>query len=264
MNEVLAQDSWIIARFAPVSMFSLRSTYATSKGGKTLLVPTPYAVKLALIDACFRMYSGSAAEVEARRIFDLIKAQPVRVRPPAECVVQNTFLRVLQPARDSGGEEAAAGPFVRTIAYRELVFFSGHMDIALGLRAAASPEFAELANVFAHVNHFGKRGSFWQFLESSPHLGVLPAGFSLIASELAQHSFDTVGRYRVTEYLDEFGPKLCAAKDGFERISTYHDGEIKLTEHRILQPTLLPYERKSGGRHSTYYRRTVSEAPNAH
>jgi len=76
-------------------MFSLRSTYATSKGGKTLLVPTPYAVKLALIDACFRMYSGFAAEAEARRIFDLIKAQPVRVRPPAECVVQNTFLRVL-------------------------------------------------------------------------------------------------------------------------------------------------------------------------
>jgi len=263
VNEVLAPDSWLIARFAPVSMFSLRSTYATSKGGKTLLVPTPYAVKLALIDACFRMYSGSAAEVEARRIFDLIKAQPVRVRPPAECVVQHTFLRVLQPARDSGGEEAAAGPFARTIAYRELVFFSGHMDIALGLRAAASPDFTALANAFAHVNYFGKRGSFWQFQESSPHLGVLPAGFSLIASELAQHSFDTVGRYRVTEYLDEFGPKLCAAKNGFERISTYHDGEIKLAEHRILQPTLLPYERRSGGRHFTYYHRTVPEAPNA-
>ena len=263
MNEVLAPVSWLIARFAPVSMFSLRSTYATSKGGKTLLVPTPYAVKLALIDACFRMYSASAAEAEARRIFDLIKAQPVRVRPPAECVVQNTFLRVLQPARDPGNEETAAGPFARTIAYRELVFFSGHMDVALGLSAAASPDFAELANVFAHVNYFGKRGSFWQFLKSSTYLGVLPAGFSLVATELAQHSFDIVARYRVTEYLDEFGPKLCAAKDGFERISTYHDGEIKLAEHRILQPTLLPYVRRSEGRHFTYYRRTVPEAPNA-
>ncbi len=263
MSELAVPGTWLITQFAPVSMFSLRSTYATSKGGKTLLIPTPYAVKLALIDACFRMYSSSAAEAEARRVFDLIKAQPVRVRPPTDCVVQNTFSRILQPARDSDGEGSSTGPFARTISYREVVYFRGAMDIALGVSGEANLEIDELARSFAHVNYFGKRGSFWQFLGSRRHVGVLPDGFSLIASDLTQYSFDIVGRYHVTEYLDEFGPKLCKAKDGFERISTYHDGEIKLTEHRILQATLLPYERRSGGRHFTCYRRTVPEASNA-
>lgn len=264
MTDAPIPSGWLLVRYAPVSVFSLRSTYATSKGGKTLLVPTPYAVKLALIDACFRVHAGPEAEAAARRVFDLIKAQPVRVRPPTECVVQNTFLRVLQPARDLGEEEAASGPFARTIAYREVVFFSGEMEIALGLDASTKSESAELTDLFAHVNYLGKRGSFWQFLGARRYVGVLRPGFSLLASEIGQHPLDIVARYRLTEYLDEFGSKLCSAKDGFERISTYHDGEIKLAEHRILQPTLLPYERRGGGRHFTYYRRTVPEAPDVH
>src|SRR5437016_8052725 len=119
MKQPTSTDEWLICRYAPVTLFSLRSTYATSKGGKTLLVPTPYAIKMALIDACFRAMPSQDAEVIARNVFDLIKAQPVRIKPPKQCIVQNTFLRVLQPARDSEGEEGGYGPFARTIAYRE-------------------------------------------------------------------------------------------------------------------------------------------------
>lgn len=262
MSEAPAANTWLVARYAPVSVFSLRSTYATSKGGKTLLVPTPYAVKMAVIDACFRTQPRGEAEAAARRVFDLIKAQPVRIRPPAECVVQNTFMRVLQPERTSDDDEPT-GPFTRTIAYREFVFFSGEMELALGLTSLDDSSVAELGSLPAHINYFGKRGSFWQFLGIRRHEGILPPGFSLITSEIGQHSLEIVGRYRVTEYLDDFGPKLWKAKDGFDRISTYHDGAITLGEHRVLQPTLLPYQRKTGARHFTHYRRTVPEAPDA-
>ena len=104
MGNNSAPGNWLIAQYAPVSLFSLRSTYSTNKGGKTLLVPTPYAVKMALLDACFRVYPSSDAESAARRTFDRIKAQPVRVQPPAECIVQNTFVRMLQPARNEAEE----------------------------------------------------------------------------------------------------------------------------------------------------------------
>lgn len=264
MDDTSNLNVWLVARYAPVSIFSLRSTYATSKGGKTLLVPTPYALKLALIDACFRMHKESETEQAARRVFDLIKAQPVRVRPPAECIVQNTFMRALQPARDLDAKENSIGPFARTIAYREMIFFRGEMEIALGIDASTDSVSAELSSLFAHVNYLGKRGSFWQFLGARRHSGVLPIGFSLLVGEINQYPLDIVARYRLTEYLDEFGARLCSAKDGFERISTYHNREIKLTQHRILQPTLLPYERTSSGRHFTYYRRTVPEAQDAH
>src|ERR1700722_18200764 len=48
---------WLVAAYSPVTMFSLRMTHATSKGGKTLVVPTPYAVKMALLDVCFRRFT---------------------------------------------------------------------------------------------------------------------------------------------------------------------------------------------------------------
>jgi hypothetical protein len=245
---------WLICQYAPVSLFSLRSAYATSKGGKTLLVPTPYAVKMALIDACFRAYPAQDAEAAARNVFNLIKAQPVRIKPPKECIVQNTFLRILQQARDAEDTEGSSGPFTRTIAYREFVFFQGEMEIAIGTDESFA---SQLQLLLTHINYFGKRGSQWQFLGCSNHQGKLPAGFSLIPDEIENYPLDIVGRYRITEYLDDFGPKLCAAKDGFERISTYHSGDVKLGQHRILQPTLLPYERMAASRHFTHYKRAV-------
>ncbi|HLJ28576.1 MAG TPA: hypothetical protein VKY85_17850 [Candidatus Angelobacter sp.] len=254
MKQPVNPGEWLICRYSPVTLFSLRSTYATSKGGKTLLTPTPYAVKMALIDACFRVFPAEQAEKAARDVFNLVKERPVRIKPPEECIVQNTFLRVLQPARDVTGEEGGNGPFSRTIAYREFVFFRGEMEIAI---TADSSALEAMQTLLTHINYFGKRGSHWQFLGAQTHQGRLPYGFSIVATEIAQYPLDVVGRYRVTEYLDEFGPKLCAARDGFERISTYHDGDVKLGEHRILQSTLLPYERKAAGRHFTHYRRAV-------
>ena len=253
MNQPENPGEWLICQYAPVTLFSLRSTYATSKGGKTLLVPTPYAIKMAVIDACFRAYPAQDAEAAARGIFNQIKAQPVRIKPPEECIVQNKFLRVLQPARDAEEREGSSGPFSRTIAYREFVFFKGEMEIAIGLGSSSS----DIEFLLPHINYFGKRGSQWQFLCCNKHLGTLPHGFSLVSTEIGQYSMDIVDHYRVTEYLDDFGPKLCAAKDGFERISTYHNGDVKLGEHRILQSTLLPYERKAASWHFTHYRRAV-------
>ena len=57
-------EKWLLASFKPVTLFSLRMSIATSSAAKTLLVPTPYAVKLALVDAAFR----ADGETFARRI----------------------------------------------------------------------------------------------------------------------------------------------------------------------------------------------------
>jgi len=46
---------WMIARYLPVAPFSLKPAAATSSGGKTLLVITPYAIKMALLDVAIRI-----------------------------------------------------------------------------------------------------------------------------------------------------------------------------------------------------------------
>jgi len=49
-----------------------------------------------------------------------------------------------------------------------------------------------------------------------------------------------------------------AAKDGFDRVSTYGGGAIKLGEHRTLTATAIPYFRKSSSKHFTWYERNES------
>lgn len=235
---------WLVLRYEPVSLFSLRSTYSMSKGGKTLLLPTPYAVKMALIDACFRIGGEIPSEVLARKMFNQVKGRRVRFRPPSECVVQNTFLKIRQDERDG-----AAGYYVPTIAYRELVFYSGTMEVAVDARGWSPEETEVVSRAAAHINYFGKRGSFFQFT-GSELLNELPL-FSI--SENDSMLSMPIGVYGVTQFLDDFGPELCAAKDGFERISTYHSKDIKIGKHRVLVSTLVPYRRVETTRSFTRY-----------
>ena len=223
-------------------------THATSKGGKTLFVPTPYAVKMALIDACFRS-AESDAEQQARRIFDFVKWSEVRVLPPEHCVVHNTFIKVLDYDRE--GDE---GPFKSTIAYREFAFFRGEMHVAIGVNGLAPHGQQEISDLFWRVNTFGKRGSFWQCVQVTVVDHPLPAGYTDERTRLLEES---IPFYASTHALDDFGDALCTAKDAFDRISTYGRGSITLGQHRVLRLSAIPYTRVSADRRSTYYRRTV-------
>jgi hypothetical protein len=242
-----AERRWLAATYRPVSLFSLRITHATSKGGKSLVLPTPYAVKMALLDASFRRHGPETALPRARELFDLIKWRKVRVLPPEHCVVQNTFVKVLDHSRESG-----EGPFRRTIAYREFAFFQGDMTIALPSADFTEAQQASVTELFAHINYFGKRGSFWQFLGAKTLEGDLSIGFTVA---LTDGSLPGVSAYGMIRQLDDFGEKLCTASDGFDRVSTYGSGSIKLGEHRVLVPTAIPYRLRSASRNFTWYER---------
>jgi len=236
---------WLVLKYEPVSLFSLRSTYSMSKGGKTLLLPTPYAVKMALIDASFREADSNTHDQPAREIFDQIKDRRIRFRPPHDCVVQNTFVKIRQDERDGD-----AGYYVPTIAYREFVFFAGPMEIGIDAHGWSLEQIASISRCAAHVNYFGKRGSFFQFTDSKV-VEELPPNFSISDKDgISSIAMDTYG---VTQFLDDFGPELCAAKDGFERISTFHGKDIKIGKHRVLVSTLLPYLRMEATRSFTHY-----------
>lgn len=236
---------WLILSYLPVSLFSLRMSHATNKGGKTLLVPTPYSLKMTMIDACFRAFDKGDAESKARQVFDLIKNCEIRFNPPASCIVQNTFIKIRQEERD-----APKGFYVPTIAYREFCFYgNGELKVAMGVKGLSEETIGILRFIGSHINCIGKRGSFWQYVENSAHTGNLPDGYTFpqIEERVSTSVFQWV------QHLDDFGERLCEAKDGFERISTYGDGKIELGKgkHRILVRTVLPYQFKRSSRHFT-------------
>ena len=94
------------------------------------MLPTPYAIKLALVDACIRGNGVTAGEA----LFEELKSAAVAVLPPSRACVTNTFVRSLKlyqskGKKDEEGDEDGGGegarPFNTTLRYREICVFSG-------------------------------------------------------------------------------------------------------------------------------------------
>jgi hypothetical protein len=245
-------EQWLIASYRPTSLFTLRMTHATSKGGKTLLVPTPYAVKLALIDACFRFFPAAEALEQAHNVYDLIKAREIRFRPPEHCLVQNTFIKVKQEERGGPG-----GTYTSTIAYREYCYYRGELAVAVDVAAMSGASRQLLTRLAPCINYLGKRGSFMQFVSTQTYEGPLPSGYTC-----PENKADIAnGGYASTNYLDDFGEALIGDADGFDRINSYGGKPSALGKYRVLTRTLLPYRYVSGGKHYSYYTRLSANSP---
>lgn len=230
---------WLVATYKPVSLFSLRTTEATSSGGRTLLCPTPYSVKMALVDAAFRCGNGESAA----RTFELLKDAEVRFSPPDDVVVQHTFVKVLRESRKAGVH------FGSTISYREYCFYRGELSIAL-LLPNSTPQIEWVTKLLWHVNYFGKRGSFFQAarVELCEELG---ASYTLeVPNELDRANPNKFG---VIQYMDDFGE---LPKNGFEYVNTYSTKTMRLGQHRILRQFLLPLCQEETSNRYTHYRKT--------
>ena len=240
-------ESWLVASFEPVCFFSLRMTNTTSKGGKTLVVPTPYAVKMALIDASYRAEDGDSAHSTARKVFDLVKGRKIRFKPPAHCVVQNTFVKVLDAERDGDL------PFKQTIVYREFASFSGGpLEIAMQSSGLSAEELQVLERLFWHINSLGKRGSFWQCLAVDNKNKALPPGFT---AALQGGELNHPESFGIMQVLDDFGDVLCLDSNAFDRINTFGAGTLSLGKHRVLRTTALPYRARAASKRFTWYER---------
>src|SRR6266487_4687079 len=122
---------WVIAVFHQVSLFSLKTSDATSTGGHSLLVPTPFSIKMALLDVALRKYGVSAGS----ELFPLLRDLTIAMSPPQQVVVNNCFVRIHKPRRPKGGQggvksgqgdeqsaiEEGQGPYIRSVAFREYI-----------------------------------------------------------------------------------------------------------------------------------------------
>jgi hypothetical protein len=223
---------WIVAYYRPVSLFSLKSSLATGSGAKTLLVPTPFAIRTALLDACIRT-QGLAA---GRQAFDWIKRLRLAVRPPEEAVVMHSFTKVLKPTRKEDAENA----FDRTIAFREYVYQDGLLGLAFETDEPAA--LSSLRVLVGQINYFGKRGSFAQWQPPAEEVAALPPGFVQISGR----EFYTAG---VIQPVDDWGESLT-----FEKLNVFSEERIAKNKDRVLRPLVLPYRLARSSKGFSYYR----------
>ena len=245
---------WVVATYRATSLFSLKPAAATASGGRTLLVPTPYAVKMALLDVACRLV-GQPAAAEAWDAW--LGTCPVALRVPEAVVVNNVFIRYLRKKEFKSGNKKERikqakiekqYPFYNTIAYREYAQLAGDLGVALQVETDAQAQ--QITRWFAHINYLGKRGSFMQL----QHVPTTPDDLSEDWLVVGQPLEDGFALDRLLTQLDDVGEDAT-----FEVVNIYNPNrystKVKLGKHRLLHHVALPYERVASSRGYTHYRR---------
>lgn len=242
--------TWLVATYEPTALFSLKDSQATSAAGKSLLVPSPYAVKTALIDVAVN-WQGVAF---AQEVFGWLRGLQVRSSPPQWACVTNSFIRVRRPweaPKNKGADKEAArakavaegkAPWQPTIAFREYVQFRGELRLAFEVFGLTDEQRQTLSELLLRLNMLGKRGGFMQWLAQAEQ--------AELDTTFAAHTGD--GRMAagsaVMHYLDDYGPKMT-----WEKLSTFD----KATPDRVVVAALIPYRLTRSSKRSTVYERTV-------
>ena len=236
---------WIVARYLPVAPFSLKTAAATASGGKTLLVPTPYAIKMALLDVAIRT-DGVA---EGERLFPLLRDLTIWLEAPTDLIVMKGFAKIQRLLKDRGNEEKAQEaqarghwPMQPTIAYREYTFYRDAFQLAFTLPNGVP---LELQQLLLGVNYFGKRGGFIQIMEPPRQMEQLPEGRFIELTPDTMKSYRSNGTLQI---LDDCGSTLT-----FQRANIYSSERITLGKERILRHVVLPYQLKRSSRSYSWY-----------
>lgn len=141
---------WLEVEYLPTSLFSFKDINATNTAATSLLIPTPFGVKMGLISCCIQEYNLE----KARYLFEKIKEKEVKYKLPEEAVVNKTFGRINDLRNKIGRSKPA---------YREYVYFNGELKIALDINGLNDEQLGLLKGLFIRINYFGKKGSFMQF-----------------------------------------------------------------------------------------------------
>ena len=254
--------SWVIVRYHPVTFFSLRPYNATSSGGKTLIAPTAFALKMALLNATIQ----TAGLETGRERFPAIRDLAIALDLPDGITIMKSFAKIRRPARlgdpKTRNQTIAAlrdtkqYPFQATIAYREFVQFGDPLSmplentiaVACAASESASPP-SWLVSTLRAINYLGKRGGFLQPISAPDIVDTLDHRFTLITSDSSDFLMNST-----LQMLDD-----CGADMDFDQADIYSKKRITLGRERVLRHIALPYELTRSSRGYSLYERIAGE-----
>jgi hypothetical protein len=210
--------------YRPTALFSLKISLATSSVGKTLVVPTPYAIKMAYVDGGFR---AGWTDADCGAFLRALVGVDVRIAPPTESVVTHTFVKVRQASR----QQDPLRPYIASIAYREVVHHRGIWRWAFDLAGSGAWLARRLVEAAPHVSYVGKRGSFIQFVGIRRQV-ELGRGFTQPLE--AGRQWTPPSRAHIAP-LDDFGPEAS-----LEVLSSFTSASPRRGRHRRFTETVIP------------------------
>lgn len=215
---------WLVAEYEPTALFSLKISLATSSVGKTLVVPTPYSVKMSFVDAAFK---AGLPYAECADFLRSLVTVDMRISPPGAACVTHTFVKVRQEPKKAN----PLRPYIDSIAYREVVFHQGKWRWAFDVGTGDSVLVERLVRMAPHVSYIGKRGSFIQFVSISRQMEL---GTDFTQPVQNEGAWALPERAHIVT-LDDFGPDA-----DLETLSSFSAKSPKRDKHRRFVQTVVP------------------------
>jgi hypothetical protein len=239
-EDIQDASRWLVFQYAPVALFSLKSSRATSTAGKTLLTPTPYSVKMAFLDAALR----HGLTEDADGLVRWLAGANLRIGVPRHACVTGTIQSVRQEIRDVERKRHPEMPLYRgTIAMREFVHYQGTMRLAFELKTCPPELMALLLHAAPAINYLGKRGSFVQYLTGATHATLDDAFTQPVDDQSAG-----VPAWGQRTALDDFG-----AKASFAALNSFAPTGVRRDIDRRFVETVVPLNVYNSGPGFVHY-----------
>lgn len=199
--------------YIPTTLFSLRDSACTASGAKSLFLPSPYAIKMAIINQVLTIESQDYFDKHIDK-FDIVKNLRINYRVSGYLTANNCLIKI-QKKRDQNSD------FNSTVSYREYIYASEPLEIIFDTDSDKSVKF--LKKYLYRINYFGKRGCYFQFLRysDSPSLpNVQPFDIHKIIPGIIQ------------EY-DDINKKMK-----FENVNSYSQKKVIRDKKRLVIPLI--------------------------
>jgi len=221
---------WLEIIYKPTSLFTLKMSGATNSAGKSLICPSPYSIKMALLNAIITYDSLKTAKEN----FAFIRDLEMKFCLPDNIVVNNCLIKIAKDNDKVSPAIKEMKPFKSTIAFREYVHLGDEIKIAVQVNfnddLFIQDKIDFLQKWFMHINYFGKKGCFFQFI-SAKTIDELSDDYSKILDNSfpagIMFSMDDVNETAQFKNLDNFDSSTKDAKRdkqififGFQQISS--------------------------------------------
>lgn len=217
------------AVFQPTTLFSLKDSNSTNSGAKSLFLPSPYSIKMAILNQAITL-EGVDFEKNGKNNewFKMVRDADIGYFLKGNFCVNNCFVKILKPNRSQKGQVQ------KTVSFREYIHINAPLEIIFTVQSEEEKEFLQQ---FIHkINYFGKRGCFFQFLkyqERPNEPNVIPFGGDFL-------------REGILQKYDDFNAKLT-----FEHVNNFGGKSSVKREKQIL---ILPLKRCRSSKSYTHYK----------
>lgn len=198
------------AIYQPTNLFSLKESNSTNSGAKSLLLPSPYSIKMAVFNQAITIDGQEQFENKKSKELSYIRDAKIGYYISGSFCINNCFVTI-QSLRD--------GTYRGKPSFREYIYLSDKIEIIFEVHDENAKSY--LQKYLYRINYFGKRGCFFQFV-----------GYNNNPSESNVNVFDA--KNFKPGILQEYDDMPSSAE--FKHINNFDSTTIKRSKNILLIP----------------------------